>query len=459
MTRSRTWMIVAVLAVALVAVLVAVLVTRPDRTGVVVPGAPMTDTDGEILQARGAGVFQVGSTYYLVGEDRTAGPTYTAVACYSSENLVDWTREDDALGLEPSGDLAAGRVVERPKVIHNDSTDTFVMYLHIDDAEYEDARVGVATSDTPCGPYDYRGSFRPLEAQSRDMGLFEDTDGSAYLIAEDRASGLRIGALSDDYLSVVDEVTTIETEEHLESPALVRHGDTYFLFASNRTGWDTNDNVYATATSLEGPWSDFSPFAPVGTDTYDSQTSFVLPVTGSTTSGYLYLGDRWMADDLNRSLPVWLPLDLDGTTASMPYAESWSVDTGTGVMTSLSTDVVASDSGRCLDLVGDDGAEVSDSELWDCIPWPDQQWTHTDARTLRASGDRCLTAGTAEDEAGVGSTPCDGSAEQAWTFGDDGTLRSDSTGLCAEVDGDGGNGSRVTLAACAGGAAQQWKRG
>lgn len=31
----------------------------------------------------------------------------------------------------------------------------------------------------------FRGSFQPLGFQSRDMGLFKDDDGSAYLLSED----------------------------------------------------------------------------------------------------------------------------------------------------------------------------------------------------------------------------------------------------------------------------------
>ena len=52
--------------------------------------------------------------------------------------------------------------------------------------------MGVATSPTVCGHYTYRGSFRPLGFQSRDIGLFQDEDGTAYLLSEDREHGLRI---------------------------------------------------------------------------------------------------------------------------------------------------------------------------------------------------------------------------------------------------------------------------
>ena len=76
-------------------------------------------------------------------------------------------------------------MVERPKVIHNANTNQYVMYMHIDSSSYGEAKVGVATSSSVCGAYTYRGSFQPLGYQSRDMGLFQDTDGSAYLLSED----------------------------------------------------------------------------------------------------------------------------------------------------------------------------------------------------------------------------------------------------------------------------------
>lgn len=39
---------------------------------------------------------------------------------------------------------------------------------------YGAAEVGVATAKTPCGPYTYKSSFKPLGADSRDMSLFQD---------------------------------------------------------------------------------------------------------------------------------------------------------------------------------------------------------------------------------------------------------------------------------------------
>jgi hypothetical protein len=98
------------------------------------------------------------------------------------------------------------------------------------------------------------------------------------------------------------------------------------MFASQLSGWDPNDNFYSTASSLSGPWSNWKLFADKGSKTYASQTTFVLPVG----DGFVYMGDRWVSENLMRSTYVWLPLQIDGTTASMNNAVNWVLDLKTG---------------------------------------------------------------------------------------------------------------------------------
>ena len=81
--------------------------------------------------------------------------------------------------------MGPSRIVERPKVIYNSQTKKYVLWMHIDNTNYSEAKVGVATGDTVCGSYEYLGSWQPLGHQSRDMGLFQDDDGTAYLLSED----------------------------------------------------------------------------------------------------------------------------------------------------------------------------------------------------------------------------------------------------------------------------------
>lgn len=59
------------------------------------------------------------------------------------------------LTVQSSGDLGPSRVVERPKIIYNAPKKKFVMWMHIDSSSYDEAKVGVATSDTVCGAYTY----------------------------------------------------------------------------------------------------------------------------------------------------------------------------------------------------------------------------------------------------------------------------------------------------------------
>lgn len=102
--------------------------------------APQTNT-GAHVQAHGAGVIEVDGTYYLIGEDKTTGSAFQNINCYSSKDLVSWTYVGALLSRTASGDLGPSRVVERPKVIYNSSTRKYVMYLHIDDSSYGEAKV------------------------------------------------------------------------------------------------------------------------------------------------------------------------------------------------------------------------------------------------------------------------------------------------------------------------------
>ncbi|KAF2749331.1 carbohydrate-binding module family 35 protein [Sporormia fimetaria CBS 119925] len=284
----------------------------------IVPGGTWTATNtGKHIQAHGGGILKVGDLYYWVGEDKTDGSSFQNINCYSSANLVEWKYEGALLSRQGSGDLGPNRVIERPKVIYNKKTNQFVLWMHIDSSDYGDAKIGVATGGSVCGQYSYRGSFRPLGFESRDSGVYVDDDEKGYLLTEDRKNGLRINLLSDDYLTV--QSSTYAWKEKIESPAMIKKNGVYFMFGSKLTGWDPNDNVYSTATKISGPWSAWKTFADSGSNTYASQTTFILPVGNN----FMYMGDRWKKDNLMRSTYIWLPLQISGTTATMKNAVNW----------------------------------------------------------------------------------------------------------------------------------------
>ncbi|KAG2007717.1 hypothetical protein GB937_008367 [Aspergillus fischeri] len=284
----------------------------------IIPGATWTASGtNQHVQAHGGGIIEIDSTYYWIGENKLNGSAFQSINCYSSKNLVEWTYVGELLSRQSSGDLGPNRVVERPKVLYNEATSKYVMWMHIDDSSYKEAKTGVATSSSVCGKYTYLGSFQPLGQQSRDMGLFKDDDGSAYLLTEDRPNGLRINRLTNDYTNVTSTVHLFP--EHIESPAMYKKNGVYFMFGSQLTGWSTNDNKYTTATSLSGPWSSWANFAPSGSNTFNSQTTFILGV-GDTV---MFMGDRWVPSNLMASTYIWLPLTLSGTTATLQNQVNW----------------------------------------------------------------------------------------------------------------------------------------
>ena len=54
-----------------------------------------------------------------------------------------------ALRAGAHAELHPSRVAERPRVLYNNGTRAFVMWLHVDEADYELARVGIAVSHQP----------------------------------------------------------------------------------------------------------------------------------------------------------------------------------------------------------------------------------------------------------------------------------------------------------------------
>jgi beta-galactosidase len=294
-----------------------------------VPGSVWLDTDGHFINAHGAGVLFHDGVYYLFGEIKMGrtrlvpGQNWEdyrvdagGVSCYSSRDLLHWKNEGVALAPvreDTSSDLYIGRVIERPKVIYNETTRQFVMWMHIDRDDYSYARAGVAISERPDGPYRYLGSVRPNGQMSRDMTVFRDDDGKAYLVyASENNNTMQVCVLTPDYLTPTSNYRRILIGQRREAPAVFKTDGKYYLITSLCSGWDPNPARYAVADSLLGQWvQQGNPC--VGADsatTFHSQSSYILPVDGKPGS-YLFMADRWNKLDLERSGYCWLPLRVE----------------------------------------------------------------------------------------------------------------------------------------------------
>ncbi|XP_078155229.1 uncharacterized protein LOC144551223 isoform X2 [Carex rostrata] len=302
-------------------------------TGYFYPGQIWLDTDGNPIQAHGGGIFfdARSETYYWYGENKD-GATYHAqhkgtarvdiigVGCYSSNDLWSWKNEGIVLrGKERNmtHDLYKTNVVERPKVIFNAKTNQYVMWMHIDDGNYNKASVGVAISNSPTGPFTYLYSMRPHGSDSRDMTLFKDDDGIAYLIYSSRENiDFHVGPLTEDYLGLTGVMKRILVRQHREAPAVFKHRGTYYMITSGCSGWAPNRAMAHAAASVMGPWENIGNPSVGGNrvlrlTTFFSQGTFVLPLPGIPGS-FIFMADRWNPSDLRDSRYVWLPLKVGG---------------------------------------------------------------------------------------------------------------------------------------------------
>lgn len=298
------------------------------------PGAVWRDTQGHVIEAHGGGILHYGHVWYWFGTDRNPklDPAKRYVNCYSSRDLMHWKYLGHALVLKDPEHLGAHWVLERPKVYYSPTTHKFVMYMHLDDAHYKYAHVGVAESNRITGPYHFMESFRPLGLESRDIGQFVDDDGQAYLIFESRPSGgFYVARLSPNRLKV-EKPAVAFLHISLEGGALVHYGRRYYVLGSHLTGWRANPNVYATGEKITGPWTEFKKIAPGSQDTYGAQSTFLLKVKGTEKTALIFMGDKWKPKALWDSRYLWMPLDMKDGGMLLPTPEPWRINAKTGMV-------------------------------------------------------------------------------------------------------------------------------
>jgi hypothetical protein len=466
---------------ALVVVIALVVVALPGGTAHAAPvtvanGTQFTDTSGAVVHAHGGGVLKVGGFYYWFGENRNTDNTFRAVSAYRSTDLRTWEFRGNVLTQTSASELGSAKI-ERPKVIFNASTGQYVMWMHKENgADYAEARAAVAVSSTVDGPYTYLGSFRPLGHMSRDITVFRDDDGTAYMISAARENAdLHVYRLSTDYRSIASLVHILWPNNWREAPAMFKRNGVYFLLTSGATGWTPNQQRYATATSVAGTWSALQN---IGDGTaFGSQTAYVLPVQGSQATSYLYLGDRWAGawgGRVNESQYVWLPLQFpSSTTMSMSWTPQVTIDAATGTVQPGAVpyqQLVARHSGKCADVASGSTADNASLLQWPCGTGTNQQWSVQDVgggyvRLVARHSGKCADVrdGSTADGVQVIQWACTGGTNQQWRLQDAGggyvRLVARHSGKCVDVrDASTADRAQLVQWACTGGTNQQWLR-
>jgi len=373
----------------------------------ITPGTAFIDKKGNTIDAHGAGITYDQKThkYYMYGEYHSGAWPSAGVRCYSSKDLYNWTDEGMALTMIESkdqftndplisklyagrtdkdniwADIRIGRIVERPKVIYNATTKKYVMWMHTDGDKdpnnnaqnYGKAQAGCALSDSPKGPFVYQKGFRmdqcPADQKdyqpgspgmARDMNLFKDDNGTAYLIySSEENLTIYISKLTADYTDVIGwhkdgnvdvngkairdttykavygvDYTRVFPGAQREAPALFKYDGKYYMLTSGATGWAPNQNKYTVADNIMGPWSSMvDPFVrTLATDpnpktAFGSQTTCVIPVDPAKGK-FIYMGDIWNGGDFSNggAKYVWLPIDFgQGTDMTIKWHDSWNL--------------------------------------------------------------------------------------------------------------------------------------
>lgn len=251
-------------------------------------------------------------------------------------------------------------VMERPKVLYNEKNDQYVMWWHCDGrtptntADYGKARAGVAVADNPAGPFKFVGTYllasdpertdHGFDSQGghvRDMNVFKDDDGTAYVLYSSEGNEVMyIARLNDSYTGLAkdpedmihgEDFATISTDSR-EAPAMFKYNGMYYLITSGCTGWAPNQAAYAVAEDPMGPWTRMGDPCVGDTDrnTFWTQSTCVIPVDPENGE-FIYMGDRWYnpdnGADISDSRYVWLPIEFgsDNTIMIKDYS-NWTLD-------------------------------------------------------------------------------------------------------------------------------------
>jgi beta-xylosidase len=203
-----------------------------------------TFADPSVIKAKDGYWYAYGTTDPL----REGEGTRHIIPMARSADLVNWTYVGDAFTedtLPDWADAGAGAALWAPDIRYLDGT-YYLYYVVTQTTVFpgpNDNAIGVATSDSPTGPWtdsgdpvvdprpgasgnpdDFKWTFDPSE--------FTDIDGTRYLYYGSYYGGIFVTELSDDGTEAVGEPTMVAIDNRYEGAYVVRHGRYYYLFAS-----------------------------------------------------------------------------------------------------------------------------------------------------------------------------------------------------------------------------------
>ena len=229
-----------------------------------------TFADPAVIKAKDGYWYAYGTTDPL----REGEGTRHIIPTARSTDLVNWTYVGDAFTEATLPAWAApDAALWAPDIRYLDGT--YYLYYVVTQTTLTDGpndnAIGVATSDSPTGPWtdsgdpvvgprpgasgnpdDFRWTFDPSQ--------FTDIDGTRYLYYGSYYGGIFVTELSEDGTEAVGEPTMVAIDNRYEGAYVVRHGRWYYLFASEANccaGPTTGYTVFAgRSASPRGPFVD-----------------------------------------------------------------------------------------------------------------------------------------------------------------------------------------------------------
>ncbi len=341
---------VALLAAAVLAMTAALPASAATRTSI--PNdANWYDQGGGFISAQGGSVLKVGSTYYWVGVEFAGDGEYAfgAVNLYKSSDLTNWTWVKAIFTPHGTGDFEPGSWVGRPDLVYNPTTAKYVLVMEIDGLGSgigPGNKIGFASSSTVEGTYTYHGSTAVNGSTMGDHSVFVDGS-NAYLVYAgdnpgstqliDRNVTLNIAPLASDWLSVLPAIYT-ETNTSREAPFIMKRGTKFHWFASGKDWWDSTATSHRVSSSLTSwpAWSTLTT-SPASYDSFNMQFDFIIPITGTETTSYIYAGDRYTSFQgganpapTGNGRNAWMPLTFSGDTPTLHGFSDLTISLATG---------------------------------------------------------------------------------------------------------------------------------
>jgi alpha-galactosidase len=239
---------------------------------------------------------------------------------------------------------------------------------------------------------------------------------------------------------------TSATQAILKNQNLIAINQDSLALAPNQVSGDSSRRVLAKR--LANGDVAVALFNQSGSTSTISTTASAIGKTGSSFT----LRDAWTNATSDTTGAITATVPAHGTVV-------YRVSGGGSAPPPSAGTLVSAASGRCLDVPQSNAANGTQPVIWDCNGGANQRWT-VSGQTVQALG-RCLDAplgATAGAKAQIWD--CNGGANQRWSFGSDGTVRGEASGLCLDVDRNlSANGTAVLLWTCSVAPNQRWTRG